>query len=204
MSKREKEDDLSFNSPNQTEHKVSKLELHLEQVFDRGVNFRQRIIQIVGDIDEDKFKLIDGALSEMEADSRKAITIRINSCGGSVYDALAIVGRIKTSKCKIITEGFGCVMSAATMILACGNLRRISQFAWFMSHESRYEVTDRSHTAAVNFVKQSEREEIQWAECMAKFTKMDFDFWKKTGTGGKDAYFIAKELLEMGIVDEII
>ena len=66
----------------------------------------------------------------------KAITIRLHSEGGSVYEALAIVGRIEKCKCQIITEGYGAIMSAATLILASGDKRRISRLAWFMVHES--------------------------------------------------------------------
>lgn len=193
---------FDFTSRQNPDAKTSQLELHLGALFDHGVNFRDRVITISSEIDSDLFKLVDGALSEMEAHSRKAVTIRINSEGGSVYDALAIVGRLKASKCKIVTEGYGCIMSAASLILACGKERKVSDLAWFMVHESSYEVQGK-HSEVRDYVKQAEREENQWAECMASYSQRDSKFWRDV-QAKKDAYFSAEELKELGVVDELI
>lgn len=193
---------FDFTSKQPADFKTSQLEIHLEALFDRGINFRDRIITISQEIDAELFLLVDGAITEMEAHNRRAITIRINSEGGSVYDALAIVGRLQNSKCKIITEGYGCIMSAAVLVLACGKERKISNLAWFMTHESAYEVSGR-HTEIKDYVKQAEREEVQWAECMAKYSTQDSKFWRDI-QHRKDTYFNAQELLQIGVVDEVI
>lgn len=192
---------LNLAATNLSENKINHLALHLEYLFERGVNFRNRVITITGEISDDTFSLIDSAMTELEAQSRKAVTVRINSGGGSVYDALAIVGRLKDSPCMVITEGYGCVMSAATVILASGDKRRISQYSWFMHHESVYEAEGR-HSQMKALVKQSEREEEQWSQTMASFTKKTASFWSKTGAH-LDAYFSPNELLEFGVVDEV-
>lgn len=193
---------FDFAGKGNVDAKVTQLGIHLETLFTYGVNFKDRIITIKDEIDSDLFGLIDAALSEMESDSRKAITIRVNSPGGSVYDALAIVGRLKASKCKIVTEGFGHIMSAATLILACGDERRVSNYAWFMTHEASYAVEGK-HKDIKNAVSQAEKEESQWAKWMEEFTDRDLKFWKKTSEE-KDAYFSPAELMEMGVVDEVI
>jgi ATP-dependent protease ClpP protease subunit len=148
------------------------------------------------------FDIVDAALSEMESDSRKSITVRINSLGGSVYEALAIVGRLKASKCKIVTEGYGAIMSAATLILACGAERRMSKFAWFMWHEASYGIEGR-HKDIKDAVAQAEKEEDKWAEWMSQFSKKDAKYWRKIAAE-KDAYFTPEELLTMKVIDEII
>lgn len=193
---------FDFNTKSVSDAKVTQLGIHLETLFDRGVNFRDRIITLTGEVEEPMFDLVDAALSEMESDSRKAVTIRINSPGGSTYEALAIIGRLKASKCKIITEGYGHIMSAATLILACGDERRISTYSWFMTHEASYEVTGK-HKEIKNTVAQVEREETQWAKWMEQFTKKDEKFWKKVASD-RDAYYSPEELLELGVIDEII
>jgi ATP-dependent protease ClpP protease subunit len=192
---------FDFTSKQTADSKSTQLELHLDALFDHGVNFRDRVITISSEIDEATFLLVDAALSEMEAHSRKAITIRINSGGGTTYDALAIVGRVKSSKCKIITEGYGCIMSAATLILACGKYRRVSDIAWFMVHESSY-LVEGKHKEHREVVRQMEREENQWAECMARFSNNDAKYWR-TVHADKDTYFSAQELLGLGVVDEV-
>ena len=60
---------------------AEKLELHLKYLFEHQVNLKQRIITIDKDIDSSVFSFIDAALSELEAYSRQAITIRVFSEG---------------------------------------------------------------------------------------------------------------------------
>lgn len=191
----------TLNSSN-TETKLSRIAIHYEYLFEWGVDFKNRIITIDDEIDSNTFSKLDSALTEMENESRKAVTVKINSPGGSVYDALAIVGRLRNSPCRIITEGYGCIMSAATLILACGDKRRVSSLSWFMHHEAYYGVEGR-HKQVVNEVKQREREEAQWAKAMARFTKKDVKFWAKKGIH-IDAYFEASELKDLGVVDEVM
>lgn len=193
---------FDFNTKTSADAKVTQLGIHLETLLEHGINFRDRIITITNEIDSDEFLRIDAALSEMESDSRKSVTIRINSPGGTVYDALAIVGRITNSKCKIITEGYGHVMSAATLILACGDERKLSKFAWFMCHEASYAV-DGKHTDIKRAVLQAEKEEQHWSKWMEEFSNKDSKFWQKVASE-QDTYYSASELLELGIVDEII
>src|SRR4051812_7142651 len=110
--------------------KKKKLNLDDETYLDftfKGINLRARSITITEEIDYKWFIEVDAAMSEFEAQSSKPVTIKISSQGGNVYDALAIVGRLKRSKCMIVTEGYGSIMSAATLIFASGNTRKISK-----------------------------------------------------------------------------
>jgi ATP-dependent Clp protease protease subunit len=177
------------------------MQIHLETIFERGVNFKERIITITDEIAFPAFDFLDAAMTEMESQSRKTITVKIHSEGGSVYEAMAIVGRIKKSKCKVVTEGYGAVMSAATLILAAGDERRISEFTWFMHHEASYEAGGR-HSDMKDLVAQMEKEEKIWSEWMARFSEKDADYWYETGCK-KDAYFTAQELIDLGVADEI-
>lgn len=190
----------TLNSSN-TETKLSRIAIHYEYLFEWGVNFKDRVIVISDEIDSTTFEVVEAALTEMEAENRKTVTVKINSQGGSVYDALAIVGRLRASPCHIVTEGYGCIMSAATLLLACGEKRRVSEFAWLMHHEASYGAEGR-HSQLKNLVAQTEREEQRWAEAMAGFTNRPKEFWTKEGTH-IDAYFDAEQLLELGVVDEV-
>jgi ATP-dependent protease ClpP protease subunit len=83
---------------------VDKEKLRLDYLFDQGVNFVDRVIQINEEIDDHSFAFIDAALSELERASKKTITIRINSPGGSVYDALAMIGKQERQWCSWMAE----------------------------------------------------------------------------------------------------
>lgn len=190
------------NEKTTVENKLTKASMLLSYQFEYGVNFKERIINITGDIDDSQFDLVDAALTEMESQSKKDITIKINSEGGSTYQAMAIVGRMLESKCGIITKGYGAVMSAATLILASGTRKRmLSRCAEFMHHEAAYNVEGR-HSAIRAAVNQTEKEERKWADRMADVSNMDSEFWMKEGVG-VDAYFTAQQLLDMEVVDEL-
>ncbi len=174
----------------------------LEYSLDKGINFKDRIILITGEIEESSsFNRLEAALCEMERDTRKGITIRINSGGGSVYEALAMVGRIENSRCHITTECYGHAMSAAGLILSSGSKRRMSRRAWFMYHEIMA-ASEGSISEIEDQVFQLRREMHQWADAMTDLTTESLEFWKSIAKR-RDCYLSAEECLKYGIVDEI-
>lgn len=191
----------SLGTRTNVDAKLTQAALFLEYSFGFAVDFKNRIISITGDIDKETFEVFEAAMTEMESQSRSTITIKINSPGGEVYQALAIVGRLKESKCNVVTRGYGHIMSAATLILAAGNKRYVSKFAFFMHHESSYEVEGK-HSDVKNEVRQMELEEQHWAGWMSEFTSKTKEFWSKTGVGS-NAYFSAAQLVKLGVADEL-
>lgn len=167
-----------------------------------GIDVGARTIQLVGEIHDMTFCHIDTALTLMESQSKAKVTIKINSNGGSVYNALAIVGRMQASKCKIVTEVYGACMSAATMILAAGETRRMSKLAYIMHHEMSYEVAG-THSQNKHNVLQAEREGETWAITMEALTGTPKDVWREKGKAGIDWYLSSAEAKNMGIVDEL-
>lgn len=166
-----------------------------------NVDIKNRIIRITKDIDHDMFDVVDAGLTELESISKKTVTFRISSYGGGVYEALAIIGRMESSKCKIITEGYGPIMSAATAILAAGDERKLSRRAWFMHHEASYGIEGR-HNEVKNFVKQQEREELEWARLMEELTGVGTKVWLNAGKN-VDKYFTPEECLQLNVVDKL-
>ena len=180
---------------------IDKEKLRLEYLFEQVINFVDRVIQINEEIGEESFAFIDAALSEMERGSKKTITIRINSPGGSVYDTLAIIGRLNASSCRIVTEAYGHVMSASTLLLAAGRKRRMSKYCVFMAHQMSYYIGG-SHAETKEEVDQVEKQERQWCKWMAELTHQDADFWYDK-TYKKNFYLTPKDCLELGVIDEI-
>jgi len=183
-----------------SETRISAEKLHFEFLFDKGVDFKRRVISLSGDVGRSMYNKVNAAMSELESAGRGSITLRINSYGGSGYHGLAIVGRIKLSKCRIVTEGLGCIMSAATLILASGDFRRMSEHAWMMDHETGYEMDYDKHTTQKELVKNMEKGELEWAKWMAAYSKKSKKFWLDLK---KDSYFTAAQCLKLGIIDEV-
>lgn len=181
---------------------LAKAALNREYSFEWGVDFDKRILRVTGEIGDGMFAWLDSALTEMEATSaRKIITVRIHSPGGHTYEATAMLGRMRRSPCPIVTEGYGHMMSAATILLAGGTHKRLmSELAFFMHHEASYEIVGK-HSELKAEVAQGEEEEIRWCKTMENLTSMPYEFWKSEGTA-VNAYFSAEECLSMGVIDE--
>ncbi|MEZ0209217.1 MAG: ClpP family protease [Candidatus Paceibacterota bacterium] len=187
----------------QQELSVQMFEVKTDQAFKHGFNVTARTIQLIGEVTDEMFAELDTAMTILEEEARAGITIKINSTGGSCYDALAIVGRIRSSKCKITTEGFGAMMSAASLILASGNKRRMSKYGWCMHHEIWTEGIGGTVSQISHAAKQFEREFEMWSEMMGKFTTSPKQFWQSQGRNGKDLYLTAEECLTLGVIDEV-
>jgi ATP-dependent Clp protease protease subunit len=181
---------------------VQLLALRMDVALDHGIDTNCRTIQIVGQIDEEMFKRVDAGLTMLEDGSRKSITLRINSEGGTPEDALAIVGRMRGSTCKIITEAYGDCSSAATMVFVAGHKRRMSEFCRFMTHQSSYELVG-THAQISSYVVQAEKEEKIWASLLGRFTKFPAEHWYELHKAGKDIFIVPDDCLKYGITDEV-
>ncbi len=163
-----------------------------------------RVIWITGPIDSDAFEKFDKRLSVLESRSSEPIVIRICSPGGDVNEGMAICGRIRSSSCQIVTEGYGEIASMATMVLASGHKRKVSSLSYFMYHECTTGAIGKLHDV-VSEVKSLVWKEKIFAEMMAKLTKQPAKYWMKLSTSGKDCWFSAQDVVEkLGCADEVI
>lgn len=180
---------------------LEKATVNREYAVGYGWDVEKRIIRLTEDIEQGSFEMFDTAMCEIEANGRKAITVKVSSYGGEVYEALSIIGRMQESKCQIITKGYGKIMSAATAILAAGDKRGISQYAAFMHHEAQIAL-EGGLDGVKNELRQQEQEEILWNRLMSDLTGVPFEFWANRGIG-KNYYMAADDCLEFNIVDEV-
>lgn len=202
-------------SSEKQDSKLDTLKHELEVNLEHGMDFKNRIIRISGSIgdcssplaggseDYFDFNLLDIAMTKMEQESEtQPITIKINSEGGLVYEALAMIGRIKNSPCTIITEGYGSVMSAATLILMAGDTRRLSRFCCTMFHSMQYG-TDGAHDDIKDQVAQADKEMKKLAGYYEEFSTEKASFWTRK-IKKKEYYPTAEEMLSHGAIDEVI
>jgi ATP-dependent Clp protease protease subunit len=190
------------NTPPVPAKEIENFRFNLGTSFDRGVDLKNRIIRLTEDIDDHHFDWIDAAMTALEDVSRKKITIKINSYGGDVYTALAIVDRIRESKCTIETRGYGKIMSASTAILAAGHRRYISKYAIFMDHSSSYAV-EGTHDHIMREVKAAESLSQTWCKMLEELTRLPAEFWAKKYEGGLSVYLTPEQCVEFNIVDEV-
>ena len=178
-----------------------------DTLLKKNIDIEGRTVTITGQVNDKMFMNIDSALTLLEQQTsedkpNEPITVRIMSEGGYTYSAFAIIGRFARSKCPINTEAYGYVMSAATLIFASGKKRSISADCVFMVHQASYNV-DGKHKDVVNYVQQANVEEMQMAECMARRSNKDSQYWLKVFKRGMDKYLTASEVVLLGVADEV-
>lgn len=159
-----------------------------------------RKIHLIGVIDEESLLIFCSQLSALELESKKSITLEFSSPGGSAYDALAFSARIRSSPCDIIINAYGLIASAAVLILAAGDSRRLAKEAWVMVHEDSGEHGGNT-TELARSAKHLVRLENQWAQLLADVTTADEGVWRDLHH--RTTYLTADEALDLGLVDEL-
>jgi len=77
---------------------------------------------LVGEINEDTIKsAIKWIVYENLESKEKTLTLYVNSTGGDLYQAFALIDVMRSSNHTIRTVGIGAVMSAAFLIFASGD-----------------------------------------------------------------------------------
>ena len=137
------------------------------------------------------------SLSELTA---KTIHLRINSPGGSVFDAEAIQTALQQHKARVVTHIDGVAASAATSIAMSGDEIEMSDGAFFMIHNAW---VNRSGNAS---------EFREMADILEKIdANILRDYQAKTGASAEqikqwmdaETWFTAQEALTNGFVDRI-
>ncbi len=133
-----------------------------------------------------------------------AITIFINSDGGSCTDGWAIIDLMEMSKVDIQTVAIGCIASMATAIFITGTegKRIMTPNSQFMMHQFSGGVYGKSHElmAARKF---HDRLDKQFIQHFVRHTKMTEAQVKEILLGPSDAWLTPEECLEFGICDEV-
>lgn len=172
--------------------------------MDRGINLEKRTFTLTGVVNLDMFHRVDGCLSIFESQDDEAVTITLCSEGGEIYPALAIIGRIKASKCKITIVAMGQIMSAATMIFAAADKRIASKYTSFMFHQVQAGLPEASVSSVRDELVEAENQTTQMCAILAEGSKNPYTYWQALIAGGRNVYRTAAECKEMGLVDKII
>ena len=141
-------------------------------------------------------------LNELRAiPPENALTISINSFGGSVYTALSIYSLLKNHKGQITFRIDGTAMSAATIITSVPNARVIMpRGAMMMIHKVSVGIYGNADDLKKT-VEDIEKLEKNVLDIYAEKTGKPVDVIQ--ALMDKETYFTAEEALEFGLVDEI-
>jgi ATP-dependent Clp protease protease subunit len=165
---------------------------------------KDRIIFLGTDVNEHTANLIVAQLLFLaNEDSKKDISLYINSPGGSVYDALAIYDTMQFIGPDVATFGIGVQASAAAFLLSSGTKgkRSVLEHATVMIHQpssgTRGMVTDQEIS-----LKESLRVKRLLESIMAKNTGQKPEQIHRDME--RDKWLTAEEAKGYGIVDHVI
>jgi ATP-dependent Clp protease protease subunit len=139
-------------------------------------------------------------ISELNGLKAKTIHLRINSPGGSVFDAEAIQTALQQHPAKIIAHVDGWAASAASYVAMAGNEIEMADGAFFMIHNAWViamgNAADLMDVAA--FLEKIDQNIVSDYERKTGKSRAQIEEWMKAET-----FFNAAEALEHGFIDRI-
>ncbi len=162
---------------------------------------------LTGEIDEENIdKAVRWLIYEnLEKTTEKILTLYINSGGGSLTDAFALIDVIKNSNYVVRTVGIGNVMSAAFLIFAAGDKgeRYIAKNTSIMCHQFSDSMDDKYHNIKAA-MKETEYCNKRMVDILTEATGLAPSRVKSKLLPASDVYLTAEELIELGVADHIL
>ena len=167
----------------------------------------ESVYYLSGGIDEEtitpliKWLLYEGVNNK----EPRTLTIYINSTGGDLYQAFALIDVMQASPHKIRTVGVGAVMSAAFLIFASGSQgeRYSTVNTSFMSHQYS-DTTEGKHHDLKATMKEGETCNQRMVDILRNATGLTPARVRSKLLPASDVYLTPKEALDLGIVDTIV
>ena len=135
----------------------------------------------------------------------KILTIYINSTGGDLYSALALIDVMQTSEHPIRTVTVGSAMSAAFLIAASGThgQRYAGKNATFMCHQFTDNSEGKYHDLKAT-MKGNEMSNEMMVAVLKEATGLAPSVIKKKLLPASDVYLTPQEVVELGIADHLL
>jgi ATP-dependent Clp protease protease subunit len=169
---------------------------------------RLRDVYLVGDIEKDMAKSVIERLRELANDSRRPITMYINSAGGNVTDGLAIhdiVTHLVTTGIEVtnIVQGMAYSMGSVVLQAASPGRRFAYPHSWIMIHEPAKWAGWQSTTAAAQHLDRLKQMQSQIYRIMAARSGKPLRQIIRD-TKRVDFYLDAWKAKEYGLVDQVM
>ena len=161
-----------------------------------------RYILLYDEINNDSAEMVVSKLKAMDImNSKKPITLEINSPGGSVADGMSIINAIENIKAPVITIISGQALSMAALISIVGDKRLMYGNSYWMQHSTSDVVGD-----YIQYIKDRTKFLCEFEDRTEKIlqgkTKLTQNDILKIRTG--ELWFNAEQCLTKGIVDKVI
>jgi ATP-dependent Clp protease protease subunit len=170
-----------------------------------SVMLNNRIHFLIGDINEENtLAAIRWIIYENLKDDQGELTMYINSDGGNLQDAFALIEVMKKSQKPIRTIAIGSVCSSAFIVFTAGTKghRFVSETASIMCHQFSYTNNGKYHDMR-STMKETELINERMVSLLKEFTGLESRTIKTKLLPPSDVWFTAEEAIELGIADQI-
>ena len=169
---------------------------------------RLRDVYLIGDIEKDTARQAIEKLRELANESRKPISIYINSAGGNVTDGLAIHDAVRHIisrgiEITIIVQGMAYSMGSIVLQAASPGRRFAFPHSWIMIHEPAKWAGWQSTTAAAQHLDRLKQMQNQIYQIMSARSGRPLKQIIRD-TRRVDFYLDAWRAKEYGLIDEVI
>ena len=169
---------------------------------------RLRDVYLIGDIEKDSARAVIERLRELANDSRKPITLYMNTAGGNVTDGLAIHDAIRFLvtqgvQVTVVVQGMAYSMGSVVLQAASPGRRVAFPHSWIMIHEPAKWAGWQSTTAAAQHLDRLKQMQSQIYRILAERSGRPLRQIIKD-TKRNDFYLDAAKAREYGLIDEIL
>jgi ATP-dependent Clp protease protease subunit len=180
----------------------------VKDIVQKEQSDRLRDIYLIGDIEKDSARTVIERLRELANDSRKPITIYMNTAGGNVTDGLAIHDAMRYLvmqgiQITVIVQGMAYSMGSVVLQAASPGRRLAFPHSWIMIHEPAKWAGWQSTTAAAQHLDRLKQMQSQIYQILAdrsgKPLRQIIRDTKRT-----DFYLDAVKAREYGLIDEVL
>ena len=136
---------------------------------------------------------------------KKTLTLYVNTYGGDLYEAFALIDVMKQSYHHIRTIGVGAIMSAGFLIFASGKQgeRNIGKNTGIMNHQHSDVIDSKMHDMRSQ-MKENNNCELRGLNILREATGMSLSEVRKKLNTPSDQYFTAKQLIDLKLADHIL
>lgn len=141
----------------------------------------------------------------LEGNKAKTLTLYVNSSGGDLYQAFALIDIMRSSNHPIRTIGIGSIMSAAFLIFVSGTKgeRYIASNTGIMCHQFTEGIDAKYHDIKAQ-MKESEYCNQRMLDILKEASDMPNAKIKAKLLPASDVYLTAEELLDMNLADNVL
>jgi len=191
-----------------TDRLLTELVDAVKDILRKEQSDRLRDIYLVGDIDKDSARVSIERLRELANDSRRPITMYINSAGGNVTDGLALHDAIRQLvlsgiEVTIVVQGMAYSMGSVVLQAASAGRRLAFPHSWIMIHEPAKWAGWQSTTAAAQHLDRLKQMQSQIYRILAdrsgKPLRQIIRDTKRT-----DFYLDANKARDYGLIDAVL